>query len=302
MAEDRDFYREIIDNLHDGVYFVDPGRVITYWSKGAQRITGYASEQVVGRTCHDNLLGHVGANGEQLCSGRCPLAACLEDGRPREDHVFLHHADGHRVPVRVRVTPLRDADGKIIGAVEAFGSEVAAIDVHQELRQLRRTVHTDVLTGVYNRRYLERRLRAVVAELAGQTETAVGLSFLDIDGFKRINDRHGHEVGDRVLRMVAATLWHNVRRADVAGRWGGEEFLVILHDVASPEDLKVVVEKLRALVESSRLDLADQRVAVTISGGATLLRPGDSPESVVHRADALMYRSKEAGGNRVVVG
>ncbi len=118
MPYETDFYKNIIDNLYDGVYFVDRDRMITYWNKGAERISGYSAGQVIGRRCRDNLLNHVTANGVELCHDHCPLAAVMEDGRPREAEVYLHHADGHRVPVMVRATALRDEGGNIVGAVE----------------------------------------------------------------------------------------------------------------------------------------------------------------------------------------
>jgi diguanylate cyclase (GGDEF)-like protein/PAS domain S-box-containing protein len=302
MPEDRDFYKDIIDDLYDGVYFVDRERVITFWNKGSERITGYASQQVVGRSCRDNLLNHVTVNGVQLCQDQCPLAACMEDGNTREADVFLHHANGHRVPVLIRAAPLRDAQGKIIGAMETFTSDMGVMTVRQELRELRSNVQTDKLTSLSNRGYLEGRLHAVIAELEHQTGPAAGLLFMDIDHFKQLNDAYGHDVGDKALRMVAATLRHNLRKSDVIGRWGGEEFLAIVYLVATLEVMKAISERLRTLVEFSRLDFADKSLTVTISVGATLLLPQDTPESFVRRADDLMYQSKQAGRNHVSVG
>jgi diguanylate cyclase (GGDEF)-like protein/PAS domain S-box-containing protein len=302
MPDDGDFYKDIIDNLYDGVYFVNRERVITYWNKGAERITGYTGSQTVGRSCRDNLLNHVTANGVQLCQGRCPLAACMEDGQAREADVFLHHADGHRVPVLVRAAPLRDAEGRIIGAVETFTGDLGVTTARRELRELRQTVHLDQLTGIRNRQFIEGRLRAAIAELAGQAETAVGIIFLDIDHFKHINDSYGHDIGDAVLRMVAATLQHNLRASDVIGRWGGEEFVALLHDVTTLEALRSVANKLRTLVEHSRLDLPDAGLTVTISAGATRLLPTDTTEAAIRRADELLYQSKRNGRNQVSVG
>src|SRR5215510_10153028 len=122
MPAEQDFYKNIIDNLYDGVYFVDRDRVINYWNKGAERITGYSAEQTIGRACRDNLLNHVTANGVQLCQDHCPLAAVMQDGKEREAEVFLHHANGHRVPIVVRATAMRDSEGNIIGAVESFSN------------------------------------------------------------------------------------------------------------------------------------------------------------------------------------
>lgn len=301
MLNEQDFYKDILDHLHDGVYFTDRERVILYWNRGAERITGYTSDQVIGRSCRDNLLNHVTADGVQLCLGPCPLALSMSEGTPQEAEVFVHHADGHRVPVSVRVVPLRDAQGKIVGAVETFRENTGAVAAHRELHELRRSVQTDYLTGSSSRQYLERRLRGVLAELAHQQDTA-GLLFIDVDHFKLFNDTYGHDVGDKALRMVAATLRHNLRDSDTLGRWGGEEFLAILYDVTTLEELNAIAEKLRTLVECSRLDLADAHLTVTISVGATLFLPTDTPESVVRRADALMYRSKQAGRNRVCLG
>ena len=302
MPEDKDFYKEIIDHLYDGVYLVDRGRVITYWNKGAERITGYSGSDVIGRSCRDNLLNHVTANGDKLCQGQCPLAACMEDGEPREADVFLHHADGHRVPVLVRAAPMKDAEGNIVGAVETFTGDLGTMTVRRELHQLRRSVHTDHLTEIGNRAFIEGRVRAALGELKYRTEATMGLLFMDIDHFKGCNDAYGHEVGDKVLHMVAATLRHNMRKSDVIGRWGGEEFLALLYDVESVEHLKSIAEKLRTLVECSSLDLPDTSLAVTVSVGATLLLPSDTVYSLIDRADQLLYKSKRDGRNQVCVG
>ena len=301
MPEDRDFYKDLIDNLYDGVYFVDRERVITYWNKGAERITGYQGTRVVGRSCRDNLLNHVTADGVQLCHNKCPLTACMEDGNVHEAEVFLHHADGHRLPVLVRGSPVRDPNGNIIGAVETFSTAAETMTLRRQVRELRRTTRTDTLTGIGNRQYLEGRLRAAIAEFAGHTPAA-GLLFMDIDHFKQCNDIYGHDVGDKVLRMVASTLYYSMRKTDVMGRWGGEEFLAILYDVTSPEELRSIEEKLRILVESSRLDVSNKGLTVTISVGATLLLPTDTPGSIVSRADQMMYQGKQEGRNLVRVG
>jgi len=302
MHNNGNFYKDIIDNLYDGVYFVNTERVITYWNKGAERITGYESEDVIGRSCSDNMLNHVTANGIQLCQVSCPLAACMEDGNVREADVFLHHADGHRVPVLVRAAPLHNERGNIIGAVETFSSDLGVLAVRQELHELRRSVQTDPLTGIGNRQYLDGRLSAILAELEHHESALAGLLFMDVDHFKHFNDRYGHEVGDKVLRMVASTLRHSLRKPDVVGRWGGEEFLAILYDLDSAEELEQTAEKLRMLVEFSHLDLQADKLKVTISVGATLFLPGDSSDVIVNRADSLMYRSKSAGRNQVCVG
>ena len=301
MPDNNNFYKDIIDNLSDGIYFVDRDRVITYWNKGAERITGYSAAQTVGRGCRENLLNHVTANGVQLCLNHCPLAAVMEDGHEREAEVFLHHADGHRLPVVVRATALRDGEGNIIGAIETFTSNTDVVHTRRRLLEMRRVVLTDPLTGIGNRRYLDGRLSAAIAEFRNNS-TAAGLLFMDVDQFKQFNDTYGHNIGDNVLRMVAKTIRHALRATDAFGRWGGEEFVAILHDVQDEKDLRAAANKVRAQIQFSHMDLDGQDLSVTVSIGGTLLLANDTPDSFVGRADALMYQSKQAGRNRVSIG
>jgi diguanylate cyclase (GGDEF)-like protein/PAS domain S-box-containing protein len=301
MPDDKDFYKDIIDNLYDGIYLVDRDRVITYWNKGAERITGYSADQTVGRACRDNVLNHVTANGVELCTKNCPLAAVMEDGTEREVEVFLHHADGHRVPVLVRASALRDREGEIIGAIETFSKNAISTDTRRRLREMRRAAMTDPLTGIGNRRHIESRLRGALA-VVQNSASLVGLLLMDVDRFKQVNDTYGHNIGDDVLRMVANTMHYALRATDTLGRWGGEEFIAILYEIQNKDSLKAIAEKVRSLVECSRLDVNGQGLTVTISIGGTLLLPEDTPELLVQRADKLMYLSKQAGRNRVTIG
>jgi len=155
----------------------------------------------------------------------------------------------------------------------------------------------DRLTGLANRRYCETYLQARLEEFR-RFAWPLGLIFFDIDDFKKLNDRHSHLVGDMALRTVARTLQHNIRSIDQAGRWGGEEFIVILRNI-DLRHMKRIAEKLRRLVERSVFWVKGEAVSVTLSGGASLARPGDSRTTLVERADLLMYRSKKRGKNRV---
>lgn len=292
------FYRGVIDQMNDGVYFVDRERKITYWSRGAERLTGYSAAEVVGRSCQDGLLNHVTESGVELCGAACPLKATMRDGRCREAHVFMHHADGHRQPVWVRAAPL-NSNGKIVGAIEVFSDDSNAAGMQAQLDELTQQTLTDTLTGLGNRRFLERQLDARVNEWQ-RYETRFGVLMADIDLFKNVNDSYGHDVGDQVLAMVARTLAFGLRGSEVAARYGGEEFVVLVPH-ATPESLTQVAERLRALVETSHLPVARQSVNVTVSIGATVVSPSDNAETVLRRADNALYAAKHDGRNRIRV-
>jgi diguanylate cyclase (GGDEF)-like protein/PAS domain S-box-containing protein len=293
------FYKTLLDNLYDGVYFVDPLRTITYWNKGAERITGYTATEVVGKRCSDNILMHSDKDGNILCLSACPLAETIADGGVRSTEVFLRHKDGHRVPVTVRVAPIGDAAGATVGGVEIFTDNTPPAVALERLAELERLAFLDSLTGIANRRYAEIALNARIEELQ-RYGWQFGVLFIDIDHFKDCNDRCGHDVGDEVLKMVARTLQNSVRSFDVVSRWGGEEYVAVIANVEGDELIRTA-NRCRALVEQSRVP-ADASLRITVSIGVTLARVDDTTASIIKRADQLMYKSKGAGRNRVTMG
>jgi len=293
------FTQELLDHLNDGVYFVDRDRKITFWNRGAQSITGWAPRDVIGRACPEAVLRHVDAEGNELCRNGCPISAALADGKAHMADVFLPHRAGHRVPVRVEVVPVRDAAGAVVGAVEVFTDQTERMEAIRRVEELTEIVFLDPLTGIGNRRYAEVVLEEKMAELT-RYGFRFGVLFVDVDRFKEVNDAHGHDTGDAVLKMVAATLARSARSLDFVGRWGGEEFVVLLANVTD-FNLPLVADRARRLVEHSELPLADGALKVTVSIGATLVRKGEEIADILKRADGLMYEAKSAGRNRVVV-
>ena len=298
---DDNLYAEILDSLPEGIYYLDRNRIITFWSRGAEKITGYTADQVIGKSCRNNPLNPLNEQGSVLCNDDCPLAATMQDGKPREANVYLHHVEGHRIPVQIRSIPIRVKGGSIVGIVETFNKGATSENLERRIRKLKQTALLDQLTAIGNRRHLNSRLKDSFLTFQ-ESQRPFGLLFCDIDHFKNINDTFGHNLGDNVLRMVAQTLLANIDETDTVGRWGGEEFLVILRDIEA-ESLQKIGEKLLNLVRESHLVLSDKRIlSATISIGGTLVRKNDTLDSVVGRADQLMYQSKSGGRNRITLG
>jgi diguanylate cyclase (GGDEF)-like protein/PAS domain S-box-containing protein len=290
---------KLLDTVQDGIYFVDVERRITYWNEGAQQLSGYTAAEAVGKCCSNNLLGHVDKNGRALCLHGCQLSQVLADGEPREAEIYLRHKEGYRVPISVRFMPMRDGSGKIVGAVEIF-NEPTTKKVEKRVSELEHLAFHDSLTGIPNRRYLEMKVEQGLEEQR-RFDRLYGLLMLDLDGFKRVNDSHGHKVGDALLKAVAHTLLKGLRPFDITGRWGGEEFLVLLPDLDAIE-LGDLAERCRVLIAQSSIMTGAARVSVTASIGATVLSHGDCADSAIRRADELMYQSKHSGGDRTTAG
>jgi diguanylate cyclase (GGDEF)-like protein/PAS domain S-box-containing protein len=294
------FYEKLLDSMSDGVYFVNRDRKITYWSEGAERQSGYSAGEAVGRHCFNNLLGHVDETGKPLCASECPLSSAIADGQAREAEIYLRHKNGHRVPINVRVLPMRDSNGAIVGAVEVFSDSTAKKRAEKRAGELENLAFRDSLTNLPNRRYLEVKVAQALQDHQ-QFGRECGLLLFDLDRFKQVNDTHGHEVGDAVLKAVAETLVQNLRTVDLVGRLGGEEFLVLMPDVHAI-GLGDLAERCRVLIAQSSVAHGATRVSVTASIGATLLSHTDSAATTIRRADELMYQSKRSGGNRSTAG
>jgi two-component system cell cycle response regulator len=167
----------------------------------------------------------------------------------------------------------------------------------QRNAELEELARTDVLTGLANRRHADDVLRKTIAS-ARRHERELCAVLVDIDNFKAVNDAHGHAAGDAVLRTVAARLAEGLREEDLAARWGGEEFLLLLPD---SDDARLVCERLRAAVAAASVSIDEARsVVVTASFGWAAWGHGESGDTLVARADGALYAAKGGGRDRVV--
>lgn len=291
-----DLYLSIINNLCDGVYFVDLNRKITFWNKAAEDITGYKADEIIGRKCEENILNHIDNKGCPLCKIGCPLFATLIDGRQRKDKVYLRHRNGYRLPVIVNIFPY-SRRGKIVGAVEIFTPITSVVYDDDLVSSLYISAMTDKLTNLPNRTYLESLLSHKMEEYK-KFDRAFSVVFLDIDNFSSFNNNYGHDVGDLVLKNISTSIKNSLRDSDVFGRWGGEEFIGIFN-IDKKKNALIVGEKIRSLIENTLVETDKGNLSVTASIGVAVIKKGETIDDIVKRADKLMYKSKELGKNRV---
>lgn len=292
------FYKELLEHISDGVYFLDRDRRIQYWNEGAFRLTGYTAEELLGRHCPDYRMCQVdGPGGQRVCEEMCPLTASVDTNGPHEIRWFLQHKQGGRVPVVLRAEPIRSADGSIVGTVAIFRDDSVQQETRRKSEEMERLAFLDQVTQLPNRRYVEMRLRTVLDEFHVHHDP-FGVLVIDLDRFKAINDDFGHATGDRALREVGKVLSIALRGIDIVGRWGGDEFTAIVPHVNN-ENLRALAERCCVMVEQISVPTSDDiPVFISVSVGGTLALPNDTVEGLIKRADRLMYECKASGRGR----
>lgn len=181
---------------------------------------------------------------------------------------------------------------------ELAESRVEVDALQKNLAEKERLGRLDALTGLPNRRAYDDEVRKEIKRVE-RNGSDLSLVVCDIDFFKKINDTFGHKAGDKVLKVVGRILAKHLRATDVAARYGGEEFVLLLPETATG-DAQLVAEKIRLAIEGTPFESAGKQVKVTMSFGVTQLQTGDTEETLFERADAVLYKAKEQGRNRVL--
>ncbi len=296
MSEHYDFdFRDIVEEAQDIILVTkafpldDPGPEIVYVNKAFTALTGYRAEEVLGK--NPRLL-QADDTDKQTTN---EIRAALEQQLPVNTIIKNYHKNGRAYWLDMNIIPLKNRAGEVthFAAVER---DVTAM-VEKEMR-LKEESTTDPLSGLLNRRAFEKIINLNFAKAVSQGSSFCVL-MIDLDHFKSINDRYGHEVGDRALQVTSAICRRVFREQDPVCRYGGEEFCVLLSELPMPVALQVAQ---RFIVELARTDIDTEQgvVQLTASVGVSEFNPGDgSAIDLLRRADKALYQAKHEGRNRV---
>lgn len=291
--------RKITSVLGEGVYVLDRTGRLTFMNPEAEKLLGWSEQELLGKNMHETVH-YKRADGTHLPAEECPVMMTIRSGktyRVAEDNFIS--SDGRMLPVALVSTPITE-EGEIIGSVAAFHDITERKRIQEAMKYsnelLEKQATTDVLTGIYNRLKFND-LLLVEMQRAVRNGMPLSLIMMDIDHFKLINDTCGHQVGDNVLREIAAIVTKTIRPYDIFARWGGEEFM-ILSPYNGMEKTRQLAERLRAGIQRSGFAGA---CAVTCSFGVAEFRQGEDDNSFTRHADAALYIAKKRGRNRVEV-
>ena len=279
-----------LDSIGDGVISTDISGNVTFLNVVAETMTGWTSEEAAGQPMAA-VFRIIDATSRNAIPD--PMESAV--GGDRTMHLppnsLLVRRDGSEIPIDDAISPIHDRQGRVTGAVIVFRDVSAA---RAMAREIAHSAEHDFLTGLPNRMLLNDRIGQAIA-LAPRHENQVAVLFLDLDGFKHINDSLGHPVGDKLLQSVAEGLVGCVRIADTVSRQGGDEFVVLLSEAEQWEDAAVVAKRmLDAVAEPHSIGQQDLHVTTSI-GISVYPDDGHDAETLIKNADTAMYQAKENG-------
>ncbi|WP_457748873.1 diguanylate cyclase [Sulfurimonas sp.] len=276
-----------LEQTDDMVFITDTNGIIEYVNDSVSIKTGYEREELVGKKT--NIL----KSGKHTQEFYKKLWATILSGQNYHNVIIDKTKDGRLYYADLKITPLFDDNQTIQNFVATSTDITNRIEMEKKLEKM---ATIDSLTGIYNRYKIDDEINLQIARCERYKEVFSIIMF-DIDFFKVVNDTYGHDAGDRVLKVLSQLISKHIRVTDIFGRWGGEEFVIILSKTGEDEAF-IIAEKLRKIVENYTID---GKYNITISSGVTQYIAPQSREELIKKVDEGLYLAKEKGRNQVVV-
>jgi diguanylate cyclase (GGDEF)-like protein/PAS domain S-box-containing protein len=287
LFQEKERAQVTLNSIGDAVISTDISGNITFLNVIAEKMTGWSWRDAVGRPMADVFRIVAGTSREIPPN---PVEMAIKQNRivHLPPNCILIRHDGFELPIEDSVSPIHDREGQVTGAVIVFRDVGAAEAL---ARQMSHSAQHDFLTGLPSRMLLNDRIGQAIA-IAGRHKKQVAVLFLDLDGFKHINDSLGHPAGDKLLQSIAKHLVGCIRGSDTVSRQGGDEFVVLLSEVAQPEDAAIAARRmLEAVAKAHSPDQHDLHVTTSI-GISIYPNDGLDAETLIKNADEAMYQAK----------
>jgi len=279
-----------LNSIGDAVLSTDMSGNVTYLNVVAEQMTGWPRKEAVGHPLSDVFQIIDGATHKPSPN---PMELAIQENRTvgLTANCLLVRRDGYECAIEDSTAPIHDRDGQVTGAVIVFHDVSTARSMMLEMSHL---AQHDILTDLPNRLMLKDRLTQAIS-LARRNHNQLAVLFLDLDGFKHINDSLGHAIGDKLLQSVAARLVACVRKSDTVSRQGGDEFVILLPEVAHAADAAISAAKIITEIKKTH-SIGEHRLRVTVSIGlSTYPDNGEDAETLIKYADTAMYHAKQSG-------
>jgi diguanylate cyclase (GGDEF)-like protein/PAS domain S-box-containing protein len=278
----------VFTHAHEGIMITDANATIVDVNDTFTQITGYTRDEVIGRNAR------ILSSGRQKADFYASMWQELKARGHWHGELWNRRSNGELYAEKLNIAAVRDADGASQHYVALF-SDITALKEHQ--RQLEHMAHYDALTGIPNRVLLADRLRQAIAQTR-RRQRLMAVAYLDLDGFKAVNDVHGHEAGDQLLIAIARRLKEVLREGDTLARLGGDEFVAVLTDLGSTAECELIVARLLKAA-ATPVHIKNHTLKLSASLGVTLYpQDGSDADTLLRHADHAMYQAKQTGKNR----
>lgn len=291
------FHQKLLEAMHDGVVFVDINLQILFWNRGIERLTGIAAASVLHRHWLPSLVDMHDEHDEEIADNNCPVVYAMQSGVQTLRRLTIAGRHQKRLSVDVHLVPVISRNGIAHGAALLVHDASSQITLEERVQTLHEKATHDPLTKVANRAEFDRALKQFV-ETHLELGIPCSLIICDIDYFKRINDNFGHQAGDEALVSFAALLRRFTRSGDLVARYGGEEFVLLCADCNNATATQRA-EEIRSELANIPQPMLEGK-CITASFGVTEVQPGDSPDTMLRRADRALLQAKDSGRNRVI--
>ncbi|WP_018248928.1 PAS domain-containing protein [Orenia marismortui] len=262
------YFELISDDLFDGIAVIDNNRRITHWNRSAEEITGYKSKQVLNKHCFTDMLEYIDEDGLKLCKDYCPLLATIKEGKKLEKSVYLRHKDGYRIPILLRMLPLRDEEEEIIGAVEIFRYDSGS--------KLDNTEEKDYYNIIERKKNLLKEEINKKVELVNEFGISAGIIVIEVINLFNIVANYSSILSNELLKAIANTLKNNLAFIDTSIHYTEGRFIILIDDIYQG-DLEVIANKVEFLVNNTDIKLSSsERIEAEISVISYLIKDDDN--------------------------
>ncbi len=291
------FQSKLLDNMYDAVMFIDAAGQVSLWNRGAERLTGITGSSVCQREWQPGLLKMSDEKGQSISQADCPVNCAIRSGVQSLRRLTIWGRTGRPIAVDTHAIPVMAENGTTLGAILLFHDASSETSLEQRCQSLYEKSTKDSLTQVANRAEFDR-VHALFVAAHQQQQVPCSLIICDLDHFKDVNDTYGHQAGDEVIKCLAGLLKSSCRPGDLVARYGGEEFVVLCADCDNAASTRRAEQIRTKLSRIAQPKLGGR--AVTVSFGVTQIQPGDTPETMLRRADRALLMAKSKGRNKVV--
>lgn len=289
-------YRNLIENLYEGLFYVDQDRRIKFWSKGAEKITGYSSYEALNQKYSEDFLCPIDTDGKKRINDYSLFAQTLKNGVSKQYELIITHKDGHEVPIAIRIAPMYDSNDNIAGATQLFTDNRDHLEHLVTDSKEYQQSYIDSVTKLPNKVSLEMSIDIKLSEFR-RYNRPFGLLFFEIDNFDKFDNIYGDEFDDNVLTTISELLLEDIRPFDIAGRWSEKEFAIILVNV-DEDSVKIIANRLIKLVENTDFTIGKGSLDITLSISGIIASPIDSTKTLIEKLQETINKCKLTGGNK----